>query len=185
MIPMPIHLNEAWGTVWTAANPHYFSDGPWWDYNAQRRCDGLYLIDRLGKTRADIKLRDPRTLWNSDKEAPSEAMSRIDKKHPLPAPPPMPGQVWAFPDGEAQITAVERALLYRLHERPEDAKLHLCPVWSTPLIRLNRQWHVTEAEWQGGQWPIRGAILVAGPTPWGRDVPWTPSESTLHSTRPS
>lgn len=86
MIEMPIHLNDAWGAVWKAANPGYFSNGPWWNYAAQRRCDGLKLfsVEKVGThvlvTRGQLPT-NPRGEWFPDKEAPSEAMRRIDQEH--------------------------------------------------------------------------------------------------------
>lgn len=155
MIEMPAKLNERWGHVWAQARPHCFMDRPWWDSRAKRRCDGVTiegLFTLSGKAAA------------------------IDRERPLPAPYPMPGQVWAFPDGEAQVVAIERSLSYPIGGRPENATLRTHVTWSAVLSRLNPQWHITEAERQESQWPVRGAILVAGPSQYGRDIPWCPVE---------
>lgn len=175
MIQMPEALREAWSPLWATG---HVRERPWWVFDGYH---GTNPYTNQFQSGVYYKRRDKHILWVSD-ESVDAALATYDAESPIPPPPPMPGQVWAFPDGEAQITAVERAMLCRLHERPEDAKLRLCPVWSKPLIRLNRQWHVTAAEWEERQWPIRGAILVAGPSAYGRDIPWCPAEGGSNAT---
>ncbi len=84
-----------------------------------------------------------------------EEMDAFDDGSPLPVPPAMPGQVWSDPtNGEVQVLSVsarDSALLVGLE------------LAESPL-RVNH--HL--------DWPPPGAVLVAGPTPWGRDVPWAP-----------
>jgi hypothetical protein len=83
------------------------------------------------------------------------------------APDPMPGQVWAFPGSGIERTIVDVTGgagwfmfqpgapfsvggPYSCHARPE-------------MLRID-------------EWPPPGGVLVSGPTPWGRDVPWAPME---------
>ena len=74
--------------------------------------------------------------------------ARIDREHPLPVPPLMPGQVWVVNGDEVLLPS-------------------LIPSQHRPFIAV---WPIVcdgvEID------PFKGAILVAGPTPWGRDVPW-------------
>lgn len=79
-----------------------------------------------------------------------EAMAYVDATTPLPAPDPMPGQAWVSGGGtECMIAAV----------------------W-----RDGGSWWV---QWASNPdvpalWQPPTSVLVAGPTPWGRDVPWAP-----------
>lgn len=74
-------------------------------------------------------------------------LAAYDAAHPLPAPPPMCGQVWADALATYAIAAVVRGV---------------------PLVDAGAGLEPLE------QWPLAGAVLVAGPTPYGRDVPWAP-----------
>jgi hypothetical protein len=78
-----------------------------------------------------------------------EAMAYVDEHRPLPAPPPMVGQVWAWEDGEQHLVGRTTAV--------------------GGLVFLTNGSLFTRADW-----PPAGAFLVAGPTLWGRDVPWAP-----------
>jgi hypothetical protein len=132
-------------------------DRPWWSRHdlTYRRCDGITILSRAFM---DITHGDERGLWDG-KEPYADAMARIDAAHPLPAPPPMPGQVWAYPDGaEVCLIGVDVP-----PEMPPDA-------WGRARFSP-RMWH----EKGNDVWPPPGAILVAGPTPWGRDIPWSPA----------
>ena len=84
-----------------------------------------------------------------------EALGAYDTEHPLPAPAPMTGQVWGWVDGERMVTSVHAGFV-------------------SGLVVV---WGGNAAEWgdsMATRWPPPGAVLVAGPTPWGRDVPWAP-----------
>lgn len=103
----------------------------------------------------------------------TEALAAIDTAHPLPAPPPMCGQTWCWPDGiETMLTRVE-------------------PVGPAGVTDVWRVWTVVPAKGvlvsprevgvsidDGSDieaWPPPGAILVAGPSPHGFNVPWSGS----------
>ena len=84
-----------------------------------------------------------------------EAMAYVDTNHPLPAPDPMPGQVW--------VTAMAaHSVCYSL--TTGDGRGYVAYDDKLTGLYLVRS----------GTWPPPGAVLVAGPTPWGRDVPWAP-----------
>lgn len=82
-----------------------------------------------------------------------ETLTRLDAEHPLPAPPPMAGQVWCDrgPGGEA--------VQFTIH----------AVIGGQPVVVVDDTGPTPVA------WPPAGAVLVAGPTPWGRDVPWAPA----------
>lgn len=71
-----------------------------------------------------------------------------DLSYPLPAPPLMAGQVWMWPGGEEHVVT----------------KVYGHDVGGCVLGN--------GSSYRGKEWPPPSAILVAGPTPWGRDVPW-------------
>lgn len=81
-------------------------------------------------------------------ETADAAMAWYDTAHPLPAPPPMCDQTWAWPDGEQLV--VSRVF-------PGGEAMMAC---GGPFFAAS-------------EWPPPGAVLVAGPSPWGRDVPWS------------
>ena len=150
MKPIPADVAARWSPMW--ATDHH-PERPWWHkyspavYSRHhwRRCDGL---------------RGPRCDDPDDPEAdiPGDTLAAIDAANPLPAPPPMPGQVWVAPTGdEFTIAAIVKAcvLFATLAPSPEAYGAFAPCVSSQP------------------EWPAAGAILVAGPTPWGRDVPWS------------
>lgn len=86
-----------------------------------------------------------------------ECMAFLDATQPVPPPPPMSGQTWVIPGdlGELHIVGLSGLDGAPLVFHP----LHFPPGCPGILQR----------------WPPPGAVLVAGPTPWGRDVPWAPS----------
>ena len=114
--------------------PYSLPDRPWW------RVAGHRIV------RADVK---PLPLENTitSPDFLLAALDAYDTAHPMPVPPPMPGQVWwdrvYFPIG-----AVVRG------QATVDTGAGLEPIET---------------------WPPPNAVLVAGPTPWGRDVPWAPA----------
>jgi hypothetical protein len=67
-----------------------------------QRCDGI-VIGNESILRACGN--DPRGAWDG-KEPYEDAMARIDAAHPLPAPEPMPGQVWRDSIDEWLVTTV-------------------------------------------------------------------------------
>ncbi len=90
------------------------------------------------------------------------ALREIDKESPLPPPLPMLGQVWhqvtdggRYPDAGDVFSVVSflRGKPVVILQDGED-----------PLPCVS------------DVWPPQGAVLVSGPTPWGRDVPWHPAD---------
>lgn len=84
-----------------------------------------------------------------------DALDAADAKAPLPAPSPMVGQVWV--------------------SEPEQWKVEGFDLEGNPW-RLSAATEQSSESWANAltTWPPLGAVLVAGPTPWGRDVPWAP-----------
>lgn len=78
------------------------------------------------------------------------AMAQVDRDRPLPKPPLMAGQVWVVLGGDGQW----RELTYLGVTTTEQG------AFSNGYLNLHAN-----------------AILVAGPTPWGRDVPWAPTQA--------
>ena len=147
MRPVPAEVAARWGAMWAKG---HVPDRPWWSrvLLTYQRCDGI-VIGNESILRACGN--DPRGAWDG-KEPYEDAMARIDAAHPLPAPPSMPAQVWAWPH-DASGRAV-------VHEQT------VVDVSQGAVIFRDGAFYV---------WPPRRAILVAGPTPWGRDVPWSPA----------
>jgi len=133
---------------------------PWWS-DKFRRVDGLTPV-----TDADLA-RDAKGWYDRrGRMHPGEfpwqlsTLARLDREFPLPAPPPMPGQVWVQVEGAGRafdagdsfvILAVLRKLPVAMTQGDDEPQISMVHTWPPP-----------------------GAALVAGPTPWGRDVPWWP-----------
>jgi len=104
-----------------------------------------------------------------------QRMASEDAARPIPAPPPMPGQVWIwFEEWRAKGTpgGLDAGQLYVMAGNVATI-CGITPAYNperTPLIRLSS--FPCDV---GRTWPMPGAVLVAGPTPWGRDVPWAPA----------
>jgi hypothetical protein len=84
----------------------------------------------------------------------------IERASPVPAPPPMEGQVWV---GGPRPTG----LVARVETMPGG--------WVVFWGGTDEERHYGAAATGLGAWPPERAVLVAGPTPWGRDVPWHPA----------
>lgn len=138
MNPIPEPLRARWSPMWPKdCHP----ERPWWvlvrDVNEPVQTSypsrSFYRWARVDGAKVTAGYLSDEPSWRSGVPG-DEALTAFDAAHPLPAPPLMPGQVWAYADGtETLIVRVE--------------------MWPPPDVN---------------------AILVAGPTPWGRDVPWSP-----------
>jgi hypothetical protein len=113
--------------------PDAHPDRPWWrqhSWTLWRRSDG---VTWSGYCRDDVR---------------DEHLAILDREQPIPAPPPMAGQVWRCPDGATRTIGAHR--------------------------EADRRWWWTGLEtghgWQ--QWPPPGAVLVAGV-----GAPWAPMEA--------
>ena len=167
---------------------HYHCSRPWWSWcpatEDWRRADGFTL---RGTHFGDLDPWRP-PAWSllraqagciyRDGETPEtephigsleEVLARIDAAHPLPAPGPLPGQVWAF------------------------ARPGYGDGWGYHLVTVAAAWidgawlvhlggdSVTVATYREGGarpgesvWPLPGAILVYGPSQHGVNTPWSP-----------
>ena len=155
---------------------------PWWRAAAQGsvRCDG-----RVAAPWA----MTPHELRARTREEMLAEIDRIDAEHPLPVPPAMPGQVWAWSATEmAAVVGIRegrpiwgagtppkpvqesarRSAAERQEERRRQARM---------ATRFDDVSYLSAAsvEEEDYVWPPPGAVLVAGPSPWGRDMPWVPA----------
>jgi hypothetical protein len=147
---MPIGLAARWSPMWTGGGGFVY-ERPWW--RAERRCDDVALV-LLAHFERHPDLYSPLGVA-LPAESYTESRARIDREHPVPKPPLMPGQVWAVL-GEDH-TWRELTFLGISNGRE--------PCFSNGYMNLHRD-----------------AVLVAGPTPWGRDVPWCPSVADIGGT---
>jgi len=137
------------------------------DPDTFRRCDGLMACAvqresrRIGWCLTDETMQGLKGRADGEAFATAEeAMAAADAHAPVSAPPPMVGQVWGHGDGARMITSIAE----------EDG---------STTIRFDKQLYEI-GEDPGGTytiymaWPPPEMVLVSGPTPWGRDVPWAP-----------
>lgn len=152
--PFGAPFGDAFGGLFgSLATPRTHHDSGW-----RTRCDGQRVLQvdskkwmifdswengtaLLPKVRALVDPRKPEG-WDT----PEEAMVYADHVRPLPAPPPLCGQVWEWPDGEQHMVG-------RVHA-------------TSGATMANGPYYATH------DWPPEGAILVAGPGSHGRDIPW-------------
>jgi len=130
-----------------------------------KRVDGaqacLLGTKTWGMRKAGCKPEDP---WQVARDVPDGwataegALAWIDREYPLTAPPPMGGQVWAWPGGEERVVG-------KVYGRAFGGA-----VLTNGIPPLH--------EFSASEWPPPKGILIGGPTPWGRDVPWAPEEIT-------
>lgn len=145
MNPIPAEVAERWSPMWPKT---HHPQRPWWIVDGR----GFYRVDNLDR----VVYRDVHhfhftgfrkgTAWKTDEEMLVE-MALIDAAYPMPMPPMMPGQVWTWKGDHGGWL--------------EDSVVRIAGdgnwIFSTGLLNVPRD-----------------AILVSGPTPWGRDVPWSP-----------
>jgi hypothetical protein len=91
-----------------------------------------------------------RRVWDDQGPIAERDIAEIDTHSPVDRPPPMVGQVWVFDDQTEEIVYTQKLTT------------------STTVLFAGDK-AVTLS------WPPSGGVLVAGPTPWGRDVPWAPA----------
>ena len=137
---------------------------PWWHRDHSQRADSAAYYPPRWR-RAD-GLAGP-TLDGLDIEA---RIAETDSGSPLPPPPPMPGQVWCYPHGE-RTSAGDGGMI----DIPNGGEVQIITVFHQMAVCVVGD---------GSRYPpiprfactqaahYDRAILVAGPTPWGRDVPW-------------
>lgn len=160
MYPPDAHPERPWWRAEHAQRQTFYRriDGAkGWTYNVHDGYGGLFLVPH-----------DCDAAWVLRR------MDSEDEAKPIPAPPPMAGQVWVwFEDWRA--TGAPGGLDANLYVAAGTVATiaGVTPAMNperTPLVRL------TSFPLDVGRtWPMSGAVLVAGPTPWGRDVPWAPA----------
>jgi hypothetical protein len=155
MMTMPAELARAWEKMW---HLRAYFPRPWWRHKGAtcwfERVDGWVITgdDPSDVENPSVLIRSPGGNGRDESIGGlsfEEAMAYVDEHRPLPAPPPMVGQVWAWEDGEQHLVGRTTAV--------------------GGLVFLTNGSLFTRADW-----PPAGAFLVAGPTLWGRDVPWAP-----------
>jgi len=146
MIPITDpRLLARWSPMWLFG--HHLTR-PWWrrgQWNTWVRVDGKTVDDGATRRIGRVTQHDPARARPAA-EVEAE-IAAIDAAHPLPRPPWMPAQVWTW--------------------LGDDGKIHEASVGA--VYEAYKEWHL-----EGSSIPRR-AILVAGPGPWGRDVPWSPA----------
>lgn len=175
MKPIPPEVSVRWAPMW---GRDALPERPWWSVQSIKTetAAGKFVTwRRVDGQSKSFAWDGPPVAWAGSMDewnritmdcavhAAGDDLARIDAEHPLPAPPPMPGQVWhiAFPDGADEFTETvaytDRRGAYRTYPRGTGygGEARMCRFDS---------------------WPPAFGILVAGPTPWGRDVPWSPVE---------
>lgn len=150
---LPRALVDRWSFLWGSGfNPEL----PWWRWTgiSYRRIDGQLLT-----------WLDPGTAPGP--ETLKAAMVQTDREHPMPTPPPMPGQVWVVIPSRVE-TLVLRCVpvhddVWRIWLGPEPVSSLVCP--RAIAIPDGSPVH---------PWPPPRSMLVAGPSPVG--LPWAPGD---------
>lgn len=161
---------------------------PWWRgrHYEWRRSDGVtalfraelggaWLVSHPGRSERGT-LRDAAGVavfpQLSIGECGGDILRHVDRLDPLPPPPPKCGQVWQWPSGfSATIQAVDPTGMcdpggpLGQGSRPGVVWPCTVPAQSCATGRYVAGWT------DRGLWPLRRAVLVAGP-----GAPWAPSE---------
>lgn len=170
MNPIRPEVAAPWRKMW-GADTH--PERPWWRIGTSwSRCDGVALHN---PALADVFNLDPRGALLQG-ESYADAIVRIDAEHPVAAPLLLSGQVWVMPSGAMSMvgpvpapslfpSAVGHFLVDSgvCNGGPPDRSRGGC------FVIFDADLRVISTD---------GAILVAGPTPWGRDIPWAPIKRT-------
>jgi hypothetical protein len=124
-------------------HPDAWARYPWWRWTVDglRRTDGLlsYAPSSADMPDDERHARDVQAMDRAEEH---------DRKHPLPPPPPMCGQVWVWPEGDAETI------------------ISTCRGWWT-TFRTRPGLFNPGAATSRESWPPPGAVLVAGPgSPW-------------------
>jgi hypothetical protein len=107
-------------------------------------------------------------------DEPGTLLRAVDDVRPLPAPPPMCGQVWAARDADSVMQEWATAMVIEV--RPVG---FLTPIGVEPVVASawdilmgGQRGHVRadDAQEGGPTWPPPGAVLVSGP-----HAPWAPA----------
>lgn len=132
-----------------------YPERPWWVRTGGTftRADGIGIYSQWT---LENRGGDPRGLWDG-KEPYEDAMARIDAAHPLPAPPPMPGQVWCW--------------AYDVCGEPAKAPYEsiVTHVSFNEFVRFDTDMTMMK------HWPQPNTILVYGPSQYGANIPWSPA----------
>jgi hypothetical protein len=151
--------------------PRSLAERPWWTLSlvGWRRADGFSvqhgLGGALGAHGGEWAEHAGVPTWRCGRKLfegvdPSDMMARLDAEHPMAAPPPMCGQVWVWTNGwERMVVGVDRCAVFGCGDE---------------IRNTGAPSEYSDIPMRADVWPPPSAVLVAGPTPWGRDVPWAP-----------
>lgn len=162
MIQMPEALREAWSPLWATG---HVRERPWWVFDGYH---GTNPYTNQFQSGVYYKRRDKHILWVSG-ESVDAALATYDAESPMPPPSPSQGQVWLQVEGAGRFLDVGDvfSIVSILRQQPVAAVQGS----DEPRLAVLKTW------------PPPGAVLVAGPTPWGRDCPWAPAIDALRLTR--
>lgn len=157
------------GNTWHGypQHPDAHPERPWWrrDRSAMVRSDGVALTSIHDRNYAETFGHpfDERGM-REDGESYADATARIDREHPLPAPPPMCGQVWVWLSGfAATVQAVDPTGM----SAPRGMSDGPGVVWPCTIPAPVQHGPYLGAWTPAALWPPPGAVLVAGPgAPW-------------------
>ncbi len=135
----------------------HLSARPWWHREVTSRMTGTFVLgEEYRLVRTDGRSGDTVFAWSYNDSTERTAgrrateiadVDRIDCEHPLPAPLPACGQVWAWPSTGDEVMLVGRT----------------ATGWEPRLVIEGR----TVVGGGDAPWPPPGAVLVAGPgAPW-------------------
>lgn len=197
MNPLSPAIIARWSPMWAK---DCCSERPWWRIGivpgnpVQTSFPARYVMEyrRVDGKTVHLGYQSANAEWR-DLTAHLTEMARIDAAHPLPAPGPMPGQVWAWDadnastvvdvrDGVALWNAgvhpmgLQRFVQAQIDEE-DRVKRESAPKVDAPdgVFYTIMDWQRPPTAEQLNVWPPPGAILVAGPTPWGFSIPWSPA----------
>lgn len=168
MKPIPPEIAARWAPMW-GQDAH--RERPWWRLSSvdARSAAGAFVVwTRCDGSIASAKWHRPGAFLGSPEQARAalfmaavdaigDALARIDAEHPLPVPSPTPGQVWRSWLVSGSEMMVSEVILAA-------SGAPTCAIVAGETMMFPQEW------------PPPSAILVAGPTPYGRDVPWSPVE---------
>lgn len=141
-------------------SPDCHPERPWWTLcvvdgePVQTSFPARYVMQwrRVDGKTVRVGYQSANPDWRTTVFQHEAELAAIDAAHPLPHPGYYPGQVWVLDDDEVTIC--------RVKHRDARVEAYVSPDYGA--IDYSKDL-------------LDGAILVAGPTPWGRDCPWSPA----------
>lgn len=142
---------------------------PWWRGGRDPHLAAIWWIRADGSSLARMteavaeRRRVESEHFLREGETEADALARIDRTHPLPAPEPKVGQVWVWATGEQGAIVGVRPDIPVIGQRRTVTAIFGCPI--VPMLP-DGMGHTDQVSSE--RWPPEGAVLVAGPlAPWG------------------